>query len=127
MGLTNLKLVLKNPQNKTKSKQVEFLVDSGAVYTVVNKKILDELGIRPTGTKTFFLANNTSIDRKIGDALFEYENESGYSKVIFGEPGDSNLLGVTALETLGYVLDPLQRKLLQLPMLLATIKTTKTG
>ena len=121
MGLTNLKITLKNPESKSKSAEVEFLVDSGAVYSVVNKKILGKLGIKPSGKKTFFLANNTSVDRQIGEALFEYQGERGYAKVVFGEPGDSNLLGVTTLESLGYVLDPLQRRLLQLPMLLASL------
>jgi predicted aspartyl protease len=122
MGLTNLKLIVKNPLVKSKKQEVEFLVDSGAVYSVIDKKILSRLGITPTGKRTFFLANNTSVDRKIGDALFEYGGESGYSKVVFGEPGDSNLLGIITLESLGYVLDPIQRKLLHLPMLLASLK-----
>jgi clan AA aspartic protease len=122
MGLTNLKLTVKNPQNKFQRQEVEFLVDSGAVYSVIDKKILRKIGITPTGRKTYFLANNTSVDRKVGDAFFEYAGESGYAKVVFGEPGDSNLLGVTTLESLGYILDPIQRKLLQLPMLLATFK-----
>ncbi|TSC83863.1 MAG: hypothetical protein G01um101416_1161 [Microgenomates group bacterium Gr01-1014_16] len=98
------------------------MVDSGAVYTVIDKKILNKIGITPTSKKTFFLANNSSVDRKVGDAYFEYGGESGYAKVVFGEPGDSNLLGVTTLESLGYVLDPIQRKLLQLPMLLASFR-----
>lgn len=121
MGLTNLKIIIKNPSNKKRSAEVEFLVDSGAVYSVVNKKVLNQLGIKPFGKKTFFLANNTSVDRQVGEALFEYQNEHGHAKVVFGEPGDSNLLGVTTLESLGLVLDPLQRKLLQLPMLLASL------
>ena len=106
----------------SRAQDVEFLVDSGAVYSVVDQKILKGLGIEPTGKKTFFLANNSSIERKIGEAYFIYNNEGATSRVIFGESGDTNLLGVTTLENLGYVLDPIQRKLLQLPMLLAIVK-----
>jgi hypothetical protein len=39
--------------------------------------------------------------------------------VIFGEPGDANLLGALTLESLGLSLDPLKRELRELPMLLA--------
>jgi hypothetical protein len=39
--------------------------------------------------------------------------------VIFGEPGDSNVLGVFTLEALGLSLDPLRRELKPLPMILA--------
>ena len=47
------------------------------------------------------------------------KEQRGAAPVIFGEPGDSNLLGVVTLEALGYVLDPLKRELRALPMLLA--------
>ena len=47
----------------------------------------------------------------------------GAAPVVFGEPGDSNLLGVVTLEALGYVPDPLKRELRSLPMLLAGLIT----
>ena len=39
--------------------------------------------------------------------------------VIFGQEGDSMLLGAFTLESLGLVLDPLRRELRSLPMILA--------
>ena len=39
--------------------------------------------------------------------------------MIFGEEGDSNLLGAFTLEALGLALDPLRRELRELPMMLA--------
>jgi hypothetical protein len=36
--------------------------------------------------------------------------------VIFGEAGDSTLLGALTLEALGYALDPFRRELRLLPM-----------
>ena len=53
-----------------------------------------------------------------GGALFKYGDRIGLANVIFGEPGDSTLLGVLTLEALGYALDPLRRELRPLPMLL---------
>ena len=53
---------------------------------------------------------------------FATRNIRGAAPVIFGEPGDSNLLGVVTLEALGYVLDPLKRELRALPMLLAGLE-----
>ncbi len=40
-------------------------------------------------------------------------------RVIFGEEGDSQLLGAFTLEALGLALDPLKRELKPLPMILA--------
>ena len=37
----------------------------------------------------------------------------------FGEPGDSDLLGMVTLEALGFILDPIRRELKPLPMMLA--------
>jgi hypothetical protein len=36
--------------------------------------------------------------------------------VMFGEPGDSPLLGATTLEGFGLILDPFRRELKPLPM-----------
>lgn len=121
MGLTNITATILNPKNASKKEEIEFLVDSGVAYSVVSEKVLKELGIKPFSEETFYLANNTSIKRNIGGAAFRYGDKTGYANVIFGKPGDSNLLGVTTLEALGYVLDPLQRKLLKLPMVLGKV------
>ena len=43
----------------------------------------------------------------------------GVADVIFGEEGDSALLGAFTLEALGLSLDPLRRELRPLPMILA--------
>jgi hypothetical protein len=51
--------------------------------------------------------------------LFRYEGRIGGADVVFGEPGDSNLLGAFTLEALGLALDPLRRELRELPMMLA--------
>lgn len=80
------------------------------------------MGIRLHSRRTFTLANGDQIERHLGDALFRYQEHRGAAPVIFGEPGDSNLLGVVTLEALGYVLDPLKRELRALPMLLAGLR-----
>lgn len=101
------------------------MVDSGAIYSVVDKKVLKELKIKPFSEKEFFLANGQSVTRKLGGLVYEYGGEKGYAPVIFGEPGDSNLMGAVTLEALGLVLDPLQRKLLNLPMVLGGLGLKK--
>ncbi len=121
MGITTLDVTIANPANSKLRKEVEFLVDSGAIYSVVEQKILSKLRIKPISEKKFFLANGQSITRKIGGALYEYGGEKGYASVVFGERGDSNLLGATTLESLGLILDPLKRRLLNLPMALGSL------
>jgi len=118
MGMTYIIVEIAHP-GKTKIRQeVKLLVDSGALYSVVPREILTKLGIRPYGKETFLLANGEQINREIGDAVFFYKDKRGPSKVIIGEPGDSALMGVVTLESLGYALDPLRRELKPLKMLL---------
>jgi predicted aspartyl protease len=120
MGLTYIQGTIVNPAKPRRSARLKFLVDSGAVYSVVPGVVLRRLGIKPGISKSFILADGSEVKRSIGQALFRIRGEEGASPVIFGEEGDSVLLGSVSLEALGFLLDPLKRELRPLPMLLAT-------
>lgn len=121
MGLTVLELEVGNPANPDVTEKLEFLIDSGAVYSVVPTPILERLGIKPLAEQTFRLADGTKIVRKKGIALFKHGDRIGGADVIFGEEGDSLLLGAMTLESLGLSLDPLRRELKPLPLVLAVL------
>ena len=118
MGLTRVRIRVGNPADASRSAELEFMVDSGAVYTVVPGKILSALGVVPHSRREFILANGEVVHRSIGTATFEYRETRGDSLAIFGEPGDAALLGATTLEGFGLILDPFRRELKPLPMLL---------
>ena len=109
--MTNVTLSVKNPRDPKKSFEGEFLVDSGATYTVVPQMILKRLGLRPDRKESFSLADGRIIKRSVGSALFEFEGRKSAAPVLFGEKGDSLLLGAFTLEALGLTLDPLKRTL----------------
>ena len=111
MGVTTVEVRLKKSHDGRRTRVVAFLVDSGAVYSVVPSEVLRELGCKPYRSKNFFLADGTKIARRIGDAYFEYKGVGGPAPVIFGEKGGRNLLGVTTLEALELVLDPFRQEL----------------
>ncbi len=119
MGLTFLKIGVGNPAKPKVTEEIEFLLDSGAIYSVVPNKILRKLGIKPLDKQEFRLANGEKIVRKKGIALFKYGSKIGGADVVFGEEGDSTLLGAFTLESLGLTLDPLKRELRPLPMIIA--------
>ena len=102
------------------AEKIDFLVDSGAIYSVVPASVLRKLGIKPLrAQEEFRLADGSKIQRRKGIALFRYEGKEGGADVIFGKPGDSTLLGALTLEALGLALDPIRRELKPLPMILA--------
>ncbi|HXH39038.1 MAG TPA: aspartyl protease family protein [Thermoanaerobaculia bacterium] len=119
MGLTVLAVDVANVARPDDTRTIEFLIDSGAIYSVVPATILDDLGVQPVKTQDFRLADGSKISRRKGVALFRFKDLVGGADVIFGEPGDSNLLGAFTLEALGLALDPLRRELHPLPMILA--------
>ncbi len=121
MGLTYIQATIVNPAKPRRSARVKFLVDSGALYSVVPGSLLRKLGIKPGASKSFILADGTEVKRSIGQALFRLHGDEGASPVIFGEEGDSVLMGSVSLESLGFMLDPLKRQLRPLPMLLASL------
>jgi predicted aspartyl protease len=109
MGLTTIQLEVGNPADPEHTEKVRFLVDSGAVYSVVPTPLLERLGIRPLVQEEFHLANGETIVRKKGVALFKLGERLGGADVVFGEEGDATLLGALTLEALGLSLDPLKR------------------
>ena len=118
MGLTSQKLVVKESRRARRKAIVNFLIDSGAVYSLVPSATLRKLGLRPHREVDFTLADGTTIRRQVGDAYFELKGEGGASPVIFGEEGDKPLLGATTLQSIGLVLDPFKRHLIPMRMLL---------
>ncbi len=118
MGLTALMIKVGNPAKPNITEDIELLVDSGAIYSVIPARVLRRLGIRALGREEFRLADGSRITRRKGVALFRYGDKAGGADVIFGEPGDSQLLGALTLEALGLTLDPIRRELKPLPMIL---------
>ena len=118
MGLTVLEVEVGNPADPEITEKLEFLIDSGAIYSVVPAPVLERLGVKPLTEEEFRLADGSRIRRMKGIALFRYGERVGGADVIFGEEGDSLLLGAFTLEALGLALDPLRRELKPLPMVL---------
>ena len=117
MAITFLNIRVLNPANPKKSELFEFLVDSGAVYTVMPEDELKKLGISPTSFEEFILANGEKLRMPVGNAFFEYEGKTGAAPVVFGAK-DVFLLGATTIEALGMIIDPIHRELKPLPMVM---------
>jgi len=111
MGMTQVTLKVKNPKSPSRVFEEQFLVDSGATYTVAPEGILKKIGIKPQREETFSLADGRLIKRKVGSAFYEFEGIEGAAPILFGEKNDSLLLGTFTLEALGLTLDPFKRKL----------------
>ncbi len=123
MGITNAILKVREHRKSEKVAEVNFLIDSGAVYSLVPGAILDTLDIEPYKEMSFSLADGTVLKRRVCSAYFEFEGEGGPAPVVYGETGDEPLLGATTLESLGLVLNPFSRTLHPMRMLMAKLNS----
>jgi predicted aspartyl protease len=104
---------------KRKKAMIEFLVDSGAVYTLLPEKDWKAIGLKPKRRMTFTLADGTKVERAISECDISLPHGDGHTPVIFGEPGDEPLLGAATLEILGLILNPFKRSLEPMRAMLA--------
>lgn len=117
MGYIGVKAVVWNPAEPSRRGEVEMLVGTGAVYTLLPRSLLESLGIRPLGRSKFRLADGRVMEREVGVIGIEVMGERAYTTVIFGEEG-IYLLGVVALKELGLEVDPVRGQLRPLELLL---------
>jgi predicted aspartyl protease len=118
MGLAYIEGLVR-AANRQRPRRVRFLVDSGAVYSVLRREDWRALHLEPERELDFVLADGTTLTRSVSECVFEVEGRRATSPVVLGETEDEALLGAVTLETLGLVLNPLNRTLQPMRMVLA--------
>ena len=115
MGATYITAAIRNPAEPERVWEGEFLIDTGAVDTLVPRQHLESIGIAPKRQRTYGLADGNEIRMDIAGAKIEFLDESTWGTVIFGAENVEPLLGVTALESVGVEVDPHNATLNKLP------------
>jgi len=121
MGYVKVKVKVRNIQKPKKEAELELLADTGTIYTIIQRKQLQNLDIKPRGKRRFKTADGRIIEREVGLAEVEIQGQSTYSVIVFGEPEDTQVLGVTTLEELGLQVDPVTGELKPLELLLLSL------
>jgi clan AA aspartic protease len=106
-----------NPQARTQSRAIELIVDTGATLTKLPKDLLNELGIEAQFSVPALTSDNHEVLRPVGLAWISIDGRSGAVPVAFGDRGEQVLLGATTLEILGFVVDPVEQRLVPRPLL----------
>jgi predicted aspartyl protease len=119
MGLTYVDGKVRTARGRQRARRVRFLVDSGAVYSVLRRTDWKALGLKPEREVDFVLADGTTLTRGVSECVFELEGRRATSPVVLGETEDEALLGAVTLETVGLMLNPLSRTLQPMRMVLA--------
>jgi aspartyl protease family protein len=111
LGITLVHVAIINPSDSTRKLDVEVIVDTGSILTWVKRKRLEELGISPRREKEFRTIEGRKITRPTGPIIVGFGGQEADVEVVFAEETDAEVLGVTALESLGFQVDPVTNQL----------------
>ena len=91
----------------------DAVVDTGATASAIPSDVIKELRIKLPIKRRFTLATGRSVVRQVGSAWIEYDGRKASDDIISTKRGPA-LLSVTALEHLGFEVDPRTGKLKKL-------------
>ncbi len=117
MGVTYVEGTVIGPNEQRAD--VRFMVDSGVAYTLLPHEVWQAIGLTPKRQQSFTLADDTAVTRRISECRIDLPQGESYTTVILGEPGDEALLGAYRLEGFGLMLNPFDRTLQPMRLMLA--------
>ncbi len=112
MRLHGVTAKLANPQAPERSVEAQLLVDTGATLSWLPRELLRSLGVVAVSRSRFVLADGRRVEREIGAVLMTVDGRTLPIPAAFGEAGEEAVLGATALEGLGFAVDPVEKKLM---------------
>lgn len=125
MEATHVTVEVRHPAAPERCWDGLFLVDTGATDSRVPRQQLDAIGRKPKGQRTHELADGSEHTLDITIAELEFMGEIVGGTVISGDEDAEPFLGVTALESVGIEVDPMNRRLKRLPAV--RLKTFKAA
>ena len=115
MGATHVTVRITNPADTERFWEGLFLVDTGATDSLVPRPHLEAIGLEPRGRRVCELADGSELAVDVTVAEIEFMGEIVGGTIIMGAEDAEPLLGVTALESVGIEVDPLNQRLRRLP------------
>ena len=115
MGLTKVTTKITSLQVPGRGYEALFLVDTGATDSMVAADELERIGVIKEGKMSYELADGTVREYPYGLVRIEFMGEITAGRVVFGQPGAEPILGVTALESVGIMVDSANKTLRRLP------------
>ena len=105
VGIFNAPFTVYSP-DRSLSRPLIGLVDTGAFHTVIPASILEALDIPVYTSRDYTLADGSVVAMPLGSAHVELMGEIIPVPVLFGTDIRNILIGATTLEIFGYAADP---------------------
>ena len=97
--------------NGSTPQRLEAFADTGATLSMLPESLLTSAGIKPDGRVQMLVADGRTLERKTGHAWITVNDDSTITRIVFGEPDDARILGLAAMEQIGIMVDPVNRRL----------------
>ena len=117
MGAVHVTVTIRNPAEPSRSWEGLFLVDTGATDSLAPKHHLEAIGLASKGERVYETADGRKLTLDVTTAEIEFMGDFTAGRIIMGDDGAEPLLGVTALESAGIEVDPVNQRLKKLPAL----------
>ena len=117
MGATHVTVTIRNPADPSRSWDGLFLVDAGATDCLVPRTCIEAIGLEPEGQRFYETADGRQIKMDFSRAFIEFMGDLTAGRIIIGDEDAEPLLGLTALESAGIEVDPINQRLKKLPAL----------
>ncbi|MDE0120511.1 MAG: clan AA aspartic protease [bacterium] len=111
MGAIHASVIVRNPTEPDKAWEGKFLVDTGAMDSLVPRSTLVALGLKPRGRRIYEMADGTEVTMDVTTAEVEIMGQIAGATILFGEDDTEPLLGVTVLQSARIAIDPASESL----------------
>jgi hypothetical protein len=71
VGLTKVKVLVVNPDSGANA-EVELIVDTGSIFTWIDGRVLEGIGVRPRRVRSFRTIDGRVVSRRVGVAVIRY-------------------------------------------------------
>ena len=117
VGATHVTVTIRNPADPARSWDGLFLVDTGATNSLVPRACVEAIGLEPEGQRVYETADGREVRMDFTRAFIEFMGDLTAGRIIIADNDVEPLLGVTALESAGIEVDPVNQRLKRLPAL----------
>jgi len=93
--------------------EVEALIDTGATFPALPREIITELALPSLGEHPAETAEGAGRVELAANAIIRIEDRIAQSPIMIRPKGTAPLIGVVALEQMGYKVDPITGKLIK--------------
>jgi predicted aspartyl protease len=75
LGYVRVRGTVANPSDRSLRVELEFVVDTGAIYTVIPKSVAERLRLKEMGRRRFKIANGDIVEYPVSEAYIIINGE----------------------------------------------------